>query len=332
MLLPLASPVALVVAMLGACTPDLTALEQRQRVLERELVEMEAEIAALEATLESAGVEIAEPGGERPRKRRGKAKRRRGRKAKVPDDGLPVAGHQDPDVERTEAAGATVTRTGKPPALPGLPQPERTETACGWKLQVPALSAISDYPLNTRGLGRSGPLLLSLGGDPLAPHAPPAGFERECGGAFRHAGGVILFAPDDSPNLDGRTLEWSLDPRVPMPRGGDGRPMYWAYPGTTLAGTVASWAAEWGDADAVIAGLVVGDGPVEIRFGDSAPQVLPPGPFRVSHRFAGDGPFTMTVTGTPSDTGLGGYALIDAWTVGNAANAVVFTGDAAWRP
>ncbi len=320
---------------MAACTPDLTALEQRQRILERQLVELEAEIDALEQTLEAAGVQV-EPASSRGRPgRRGKkarGKRRRAKARMAADDGLPVSGHQQPTTERTRDSGATVERTGDPPVLPGLPEPERTETACGFKLQVPELSAISDYPLNTRGLGRSGPIRLSLGGDPLTPHALPKDFERDCGGAFRHAGGVILFSPDDTPNLDGRALELSLDPRLPMPRGGDERPMYWVYAQTTVRGTVAEWSSDWGDADTVLAGLVVGDGPVTVTFGDTA-HTLPSGPFRLTHRFEGNGPFTTTIAGSaPQGDGLGGYALIDAWTLGNADNAVVFTGDAAWPP
>ncbi|MCB9676169.1 MAG: hypothetical protein H6737_13695 [Alphaproteobacteria bacterium] len=307
--------------LLAGCAPDLTALEQRQKELERELTELDEELVALRETLDEAGIEVKGGRPARGKARGAKAKPARGKaKARTNE---PPEGHQTPQTERSAEAGLSVTRTGRVPALPPPGNVERTATACGFKLEMPELKAISDYPLNNRGLGKSGPVVLSVDGQALEAHAFPKDYEERCGGAFRHAGTVVLFSTPDTPTLEGREVGLSLDPRVPLPRGDDGRPMYWVYPGTELSVHLDAWDPAWGEAQVTIGALVVGTGDATFAVGDTVRRAA--GAAAISEPLNG-------ATGIRVSSPEGGpYVLIDVLTIGNPDDAVVVTGGRAWR-
>ncbi|MEZ4322834.1 MAG: hypothetical protein R3F61_35530 [Myxococcota bacterium] len=303
---------------LAGCSPDLRVAEKRQKELEIELAELDREVLELRSTLEDAGIEVKGKG-----RVRAKAKGR-GRKARP--SAPPEGANQTPTRERTADAGVAIERTGTPIALSIPGAPERVETtACGYRLEVPSLKGISDYPLNSRGLGKSGPVLLELDGVPLEPHALPADFEQRCGGAFRHAGTVVLFAPPEPVELGSRVPSLSLDPRVPVPRGDDGRPMYWVYPGTELVVRIDRWDPSWGPAEASVVALVMGPGSATFDLDGAVSTGA--GATNLTESLDGAGPFTLKVRSDPD----GPFVLLDALTIGNPDDAVVVTGGQAWR-
>jgi len=305
---------------LAACAPDITTTEQRQRTLEGELATLDREVRELRESLTEAGIEVKPRASKRGKSRRGKAKSSRSKSKAHP----PVGGEQAPKTERSAQASVTAVRSGDAPTLsiPGMPK--RTETECGYRLDLPALKFISDYGLNSRGLGKSGPVVLEFDGSPLTPHAFPADYEKQCGGAFRHAGTALLFSPPEQADLTNHEVALTLDPRVPTPRA-DGRPMYWVYPGTELVIEVHSWDPSWGPAKGYLAALVSGPGQASFTLGDTTQSAA--GPATVEHEFTGSGPFEIRVSSPEG----GPYVLLDALTIGNPDNAVVITGGRAWR-
>ncbi len=133
------------------------------------------------------------------------------------------------------AIRVTSVRTGTPPALPLLGQPSQAEEPCGWAFEVPEIRAISDLALRKSGLGRASPVTLLEDGRSLTAHASNDNHVKRCAGAFRHAGNLLQFSPrGHSEAALSRAYRLSLDERVPLPRGDDGRPLYWVYPGTQL--------------------------------------------------------------------------------------------------
>jgi len=305
---------------LAACAPDITATEQRQRALEGELAALDREVRELRTALTDAGIVLKPRAANRGKNRRGKAKSGRSKNKAHP----PVGGEQTPANDRTAQAVVTATRSGEAPTLSNPDTAKRTETECGFRLDLPALKSISDYALNSRGLGKSGPVVLEFDGTPLTPHAFPADYEKQCGGAFRHAGTALLFSPPDQVELAGHELALTLDSRVPMPRA-DGRPMYWVYPGTELVIQVETWDPSWGPAKSYLAALVSGPGQASFTLGDTTQFAA--GPATVEHQFEGSGPFEIRVSSPKG----GPYVLLDALTIGNPDNAVVITGGRAWR-
>ncbi len=309
---------------LVACSNDakLAELEARQSELQASVSTTTASIADMRQQLEAMGV-IAPEGGKPKGKAGGTSSTGKAKGGKI--------GHPLPKDDVTATLAFQVQRAGKPPVFPPLPPPERSETACGWKYTVKELQPISDFQLNSNGLGKPGPLRLLSNGTPLAPHAAPADYEGRCGGAFRHAGYLILFSPADDPDAT-PTQTWSidLDDRVPMPRGDDGRPMYWVYPGTQLTITTqGAWDPAWGEAELDLVPRVLGTGNWTVTVG-GAPLDIPAekdAPHLHQAIPQDGGPFTLTLA-SPAD---GPYLVLETLTLGNAEHAAVLTSEAAFR-
>lgn len=142
---------------------------------------------------------------------------------------------QPPEDSLKGAIRFTAVRTGTPASLPLLGQPSQPEEPCGWAFEVPQLRAISDLALRKSGLGRASPLVLLEDGRALTAHASNDNHVKRCAGAFRHAGNLLQFSPRGHAQAAlSRAYRLALDERVPVPRGDDGRPLYWVYPGTKL--------------------------------------------------------------------------------------------------
>ena len=132
----------------------------------------------------------------------------------------------------------TADRTGLPAPLPLLGQPRQPEEPCGWAFEIPELRAVSDLALRKSGMGRASPLVLLEDGKPLTAHASNDNHVKRCAGAFRHAGNLLQFSPRGHRQAAlERAYRLALDERVPLPRGDDGRALYWVYPGTKITFT-----------------------------------------------------------------------------------------------
>lgn len=239
--------------------------------------------------------------------------------------------HQLPATELTAALPWTVERTGEPSPLPELPEPERTDTPCGWKYKVEALKPISDFVLNSSDLGKSSPLVLFEDGAPLKAHAFPKQFEQSCGGAFRHAGFVVLFSPTgDSPEaIEDHDYTLGLSSELPLLRGDDNRGMYWVYPGTTVTFTLSEgWSEDWGELWVDIAGrATAAASPLEITIADESFPIETADVAISTQPDMQQDAWTITLT-SPAD---GPFAILDVLTIGNAENALVITGPRAFK-
>jgi hypothetical protein len=319
---------AVVLLALAACNNEekLAELEARQTELRAQYDETARQTAEMRKQLLAMGV-IAE-GATAPPKGKNTKAGGAGSKAKL------KAGNPIPTNDVTAAFGVTAARTGEIPTLPPLnAAPERSESPCGWKFVVKELADISDYNLNSLGLGRSGPVLLLADGAPLASHATPAQYDESCAHAFRHAGWAFLFSPEAAPeNAEKHSWSLALDTHLPAARGEDGRPMYWVYPGTTVTLTAGrAWDPSWGamDVDVVTRRVSEGDPPKVTIAGQ---PVIVPDDKDTAHLHVGLDPIPaepLIVTVTSEDTGA--YVVIDTFTIGNAENAAVVTSEAAWK-
>jgi hypothetical protein len=247
-----------------------------------------------------------------------------------------VAGAGEAEHDLAGKIPVKVSRAGDPPTFPPMPAPERRDsTDCGWRLGVPWLEPLSDTVLEQSGGGRASPLLVFQDGRPLAPHALPAAFEKACRFSFRHGPKYVFLSPDGAVDAIGGTWSLGLDDAVPLPRGGDGRPMYWVYPGTTLTFELgAGWDEDrWGPLAVTVDARVVYVGTPE------EPSPKPGAPVTVT--FLGfeqsgrdkvfglkhepdppDGPWTIEVVSPPG----GPYVLLDTLRVGNDEHALALTG------
>lgn len=250
--------------------------------------------------------------------------------AKAPKSGRAPRGRL-PETRLKDTLGVTAERTGEPTELPPLPEAERQDNPCGWKFFMRELQPLSDFPLNRDGLGKSSPLQLLENGTALKPHANPEDFADACTGSVRHAGFVFLFSPSgeaDSPLEQTYTL--ALDPRFPMPRGDDDRPMYWVYPGTTATFTIdGAWDDQWGVGKLELGGRVIDlttDG-AQVTAPGIQETLSTGGDFIVTKELGPtDGAFTIEVS-SPAN---GPYVLLNQIQIGNPDNALVISSDAQW--
>lgn len=326
--MPASRVLPLLLALAAGCGNDtkLTELEGQQRDLRTEFDATAAEIAEMRSQLQAMGVLEGE--GRTASKAKGKAGGAGSSKGKG------KVGHPLPKEDVTAALGFTAARTGTIPTLPALPQMQRSaESACGWKFQIKEIQPISDYQVNAAGLGKAGPVVLLQDGKPLTAHALPADYEGRCAGAFRHAGFLIMFSPEGTPEAaEGKQYTIALSDQVPLVRGDDGRPIYWIYPGTTLRiETGKAWDPAWGALDVDLVTRAFGEGspyqvtiagaPVELPEDNEAPhlhQTLDPAPGT---------PIVIEIS-SPAD---GRYVAIETLTLGNAEHAAVVTSEAAFR-
>jgi hypothetical protein len=225
-------PRSALLLLLVACGSDeLTRLETKQRALEREVAVLRQTVGDLRGALQARGVVKAGPAGPR----------------------MPAAGALAPEVLLVDELPHTLERRGEPPGLLAPTPERRTDTPCGWRLELPELVPLADFTLGGEGLGRSSPLRLAIGTVPLTPHAAPQQHEKGCHGAFRHQGRYLFYSPPGTDEgADGLQLSWAEGIAVPDE---EGRPRIWVYPGTEL---VVRFGDTWND-DAWGPGHVVYD-------------------------------------------------------------------------
>ncbi|MFT4625562.1 MAG: hypothetical protein ACI8PZ_004230 [Myxococcota bacterium] len=240
--------------------------------------------------------------------------------------------HQLPATPLAGTYPVTLSRTGDPPALPPLPEAERTDTPCGFKFKVEELKPLSDFVLNKLDLGKSSPLLLLEDGKPMPAHAFPKQYEQRCAGAFRHAGFVLLFSPSGTDAGAFGTHEYSLvlSPDVPLRRGDDGRQMYWIYPGTTLTVQFAEgWDETWGEMHVDLAGRVasIAASPLTVTVADEEFEITGEDLVVSTEPDVQQGAWGITLASPPD----GPYAIVNLLTVGNAEYARVVTGPRAFN-
>jgi hypothetical protein len=171
-------------------------------------------------------------------------------------------------------------------------------------------------------------------GKPLEPHANAPAYEKACRFAFRHMPKFLFLSPDG--DVGAVSGEWTLalSEEVPMPRGGDARPMFWTYPGQTLTFTFAEgWESEWGPMSVQVDARVLYAGTPE----QPSPQPGAPATISVMDtEESGSDPrlgmevipepppesaWTVEIT-SPAD---GPFVLLELLRVGNDNNAVVVT-------
>lgn len=276
--------------LLLACV-DRSEVERAARVRE-ELAALDAEVHELTARFVDAGVALP-PAAARDR------------------------GDLAPERELTDALPVGVMRQGALPALPAVTLLPAAEGPCTHRLELPALKALSDNRLVQRGLGEASPIRVAWGGHVLSPHAPEDA--AVCEGALRHQGPRVLLSPPAGVEPTAEILV-SLDPSLPIPRAGDGRGLFWVFPGQSLEFTVGpGWQPAWGEASLhVVVEALGGEASVAI---DGVMARTGRGTVGHSQRLSGTGPWTIAVT---SDS----PAVVATLTVGNPQNARVVTADA----
>ncbi len=225
-----------------------------------------------------------------------------------------------------------VERTGLPVALPSLEAPKRGDGPCAWSFTVPRLRPLSDLVLRNSGLGRSSPIVLVENGKPLSSHAEVADISDRCTGSFRHAGAELQFSPRGrSEAVTGREYKLSHAAEVPLPRGDDGRPLYWVYPGTQLEFSVVDrWDPAWGDPTLTLTAKLIGehtgrplvelDDVVRTLDGDLPVVEYALRPLQL------DGTWSLRIS-SPID---GPWIVIDTLTLGNDDHAVIISSEHAW--
>lgn len=297
------------VLLLAACGADLAQLETEERALAEEVAVLRANVEEMRSRMQEMGLVAGGP--------------------KVTVD-------VEPENDLAGQIPLEVTRTGEPTPFPPLPAPERRDTTeCGFRIGASWLEPLSDQALEQAGSGKASPLLLFQDGRAVQPHAGPAAYEKACKFGFRHAPKYLFLSPDGFPEAVGGTWTLGLSPEVPLARGGDGRPMYWVYPGTTLTFEVgAGWDADtWGEMQVTLDARLMYIGAPE------APAPKPGSPatvsflgfehagkekvFGVEHRpeAVPDGPWTIDLA-SPVD---GPFVLVEILVVGNADYGLVVT-------
>lgn len=165
------------------------------------------------------------------------------------------AGLSDEELDATEffarfgTDGIEVERRGLPPVVLSR-TPERTESACGFRMHVPAFGEIGDKATVTAGLGRASPLVLSQDGLPLQ-RRQDEDLASACLGLYAQPARYMLFSPRDitSPEaLGDRRFEVSFSEALPLDAPGGG-PVWWVYPGTQVRLSVPD---DLGDLDVIV--------------------------------------------------------------------------------
>jgi hypothetical protein len=300
-------PAALVAV---ACGPDLAAVETEQQSLEKEVEVLRSTVDTMRTEMQAMGLLPSGPAGSM---------------------GPAVAG-----TDLSQDLTWSAKRTGpvpEPKAVLGVPE-RRDATECGYRFHLPWLEALSDASLESTGSGRASPLLLKQDGKALEPHANAPAYDKACRFAFRHMPKFLFFSPDGSVGAVSGTWTVALDTEVPIARGGDARPTYWVYPGTTLTFTFDSgWQSEWGPMSvqvdtrllyvgtpdnaapavggaATVSALDSEESGTEPRLGLEVVPEPPP-----------EAAWTVEITSPPD----GPYVLVELLRVGNDNNALVVT-------
>lgn len=310
----------IVLAVLAACSdPELAKKEEELQVLQRDLDSLREELRKVRSDFESVTGRGAD--------------RQADADAEPPRKGAQGPfGHQLPRRPLREELRWTVLRSGVPAELPPLPAPVATEAACGFSLDLPTLRALSDPVLRKSGLGRSSPLLLLENGEALAAHGGDD-LGLACDGTFRHHGPQVQFAPRrERGAVASNTYRLAYAEELPLPRGDDGRPLYWVFPGTALEVRFQDpWESSWGEAELSLGFKVVGG--LEGR-----PLWQAPGQLALITEPAGgvsvvlddrlmDRTWSVRVS-SPVD---GPFVVLDTLTVGNSEWAAVVTGERAFE-
>ncbi len=315
--------VSWLVALAGCGAVDLARLEAKQEELQGQFDNLQRTVRDMRKEMVDLGMISATVEGEDP------FKAAKAGKGKAPGGG--PRDHQRPELELTASLRFTASRTGEAAPLPDLPEMEKDEPTCGYKFSLPSIKAISDFVLNKDGdVGRASPVELLVDGEPLPGHATGPQLEA-CEGKFRHSGQLVQFSPaGEVSKANGPRYDIRLSPEVPLPRGGDGRPMYWIYPGTTLTFDVDPWQAGWGPAGLDLAMHLGGEGTgaLTVTVGGESHSLAPSsdGTLSVDTQPDADG-LTVSIA-SPAD---GAFAVIQSLTLGNEKAALVVTSEAAWK-
>jgi hypothetical protein len=294
----------------AACGPDLAAVETEQQALEKEVEVLRSTVDTMRTEMQARGLLPSGPAGSL---------------------GPAVAG-----TDLSQDLQWSAKRTGTIPKLEAaLGAPERRDTTeCGYRFHLPWLEALSDASLESTGSGRASPILLLQDGKPLEPHANAPAYDKACKFAFRHMPKFLFFSPNAYVGEISGTWTVALDPEVPIARGGDARPTYWVYPGTTLTFTFDSgWQSAWGPMSVQVDTrlLYVGTpdnaapmpgGPATVSVLDSEESGSEP---RLGLEIVPEPPpesaWTVEITSPPE----GPYVLVELLRVGNDNNALVVT-------
>lgn len=315
--------VSWLVALAGCGAVDLARLEAKQEELQGQFDNLQRTVRDMRKEMVDLGMISSQLDGDDP------FKAAKAGKGKAPAGNL--RDHQRPELDLASSLPFTATRTGDPVPLPALPEMEKDEPICGYKFSLPTLKAISDFVLHKHSdVGRASPIELLVDGAAWTGHATGPQLEA-CEGKFRHSGQLVQFSPaGDASKANGPRYEIRLSPEVPLARGGDGRPMYWVYPGTTLTFDVDPWQAGWGAAGLDLAMHLGGEGvgAITVTVGDD------------THSLAATSDGTLSLDPTPNAEGLtvsiaspadGPYVVLQSLTLGNERAALVVTGEAAWK-
>ena len=168
----------------------------------------------------------------------------------------------------------------------------------------------------------------------LMPHALPPKFEKECSGAFRVQPRYIFFSPRTADAVGG---PWSLtvDEAIPLERGGDGRGMYWVFPGTALTFQFdRGWDASWGQLEVRLDARLLAVGVPE------HPKRRPQAPAEVEvlglRESALDNRLGVAITPEPPDASWsltvrspegGPWVLLESLVIGNDDRSLVITAE-----
>ncbi len=316
----------LVAGLVGCGNIEVAKLEGRQEELSNKFDNLQLTVREMRKEMVDVGLIAPSAEGEDPFK---VAKSKAAKSGKAPGLG------QDNQVPKNELGGEwshKVRRVGTASPLPSLGTPERDEElGCAWKFTVPTLKVISNVALAKHDdVGKASPIELLLGGQPLQGHALNPHLES-CVGRFRHAGNLIQFstsgAVDDALSGD---YALRLSESMPLPRGGDGRPMYWVYPGTTLEVDLGAWKDPWGDISVDLALLAAGDGTGPVRATVGGETVELEGTGELGHSVQPDvqrAPWQISIA-SPVD---GPFVVLTVLTIGNPENALVVTGERAFK-
>lgn len=308
----------------GCGSLDVARLEARQEDLSGRFDTLQNTVREMRKEMVDVGLIAPAAEGEDPFKA-AKSKAQRSGKAKVA-----IQDNQLPSNELSGEWAARITRTGTPADLPALGPLERDdEFACGWKFTVPALKAISNVSLaKNDAIGKASPIELLADGVAMTPHALNPHIEA-CTGRFRHAGNVLQFSPEGSAEAaEGREYTLRLAETVPLPRAGDGRPMYWIYPGTRLSVVLPAWKDAWGPLSVDLGLHVAGEGALTVTVAGESAEIGGNG--EVLHSIQPDvqtGDWQITLSSGDD----GPFGVVAFLTIGNAQNALVVTGERAFK-
>lgn len=210
---------------------------------------------------------------------------------------------------RPPIAPTAVRRLGSSPALT-VGAPVRVPgAACAWRVPAPALALISDDVLDQLGVGAASPLVLTVDGVALAPHATRVGFGDACSGGSTHRPTGLYASP--SAATEAPSVSVGLAEALPL-QSGEGSPVWWVYPGAQV---VFEFDTPWdrGAFAATLRARVLGSGHARLKVNDRAAPAAPHGR-EWQARLAGFSPGSTWTVAVEADADA--WVVIDQLTLG----------------